>query len=29
MDRCLNGQYHIAFDWDDGPANVELTDYHR
>ena len=26
---AVNEQYRIVFDWDDGPANVELTDYHR
>ena len=25
---AVNAQYRIVFDWDDGPANVELTDYH-
>ena len=26
---AVNDQYGIAFDWNDGPTNVELTDYHR
>ena len=26
---AVNEQYRIVFDWDDGPTNVELTDYHR
>ena len=26
---AVNDQYRIAFDWNDGPTNVELTDYHR
>ena len=26
---AVNAQYRIVFDWDDGPANVEITDYHR
>ena len=26
---AVNDQYRIVFDWDDGPANVEITDYHR
>ena len=26
---AVNAQYRIVFDRDDGPANVELTDYHR
>ena len=26
---AINAQYRIVFDWDDGPANVEITDYHR
>lgn len=25
----VNRQYRIVFDWVDGPANVEITDYHR
>lgn len=24
----INRQYRIAFDWEDGPVNVEITDYH-
>ena len=26
---AINEQYRIVFDWNDGPANVEITDYHR
>ena len=26
---AANAQYRIVFDWDDGPADVELTDYRR
>ena len=26
---AINRQYRIAFDWEDGPVNVEITDYHR
>ena len=26
---AVNEQYRIVFDWNDGPTNVELTDYHR
>ena len=26
---AINERYRIVFDWDDGPANVEITDYHR
>ena len=26
---AINAQYRIIFDWDDGPANVQITDYHR
>jgi len=26
---AINAQYRIVFDWEDGPANVEITDYHR
>ena len=26
---AINMQYRIVFDWDDGPVNVEITDYHR
>lgn len=26
---AVNERYRIVFDWDDGPANVEITDYHR
>lgn len=26
---AANAQYPIVVDRDDGPANVELTDYHR
>ena len=26
---AVNERYRIAFDWEDGPANVEKTDYHR
>ena len=26
---AVNDQYRIVFDWNDGPTNVELTDYHR
>ena len=26
---AINAQYRIVFDWDDGPANVQITDYHR
>ncbi len=24
---AINEQYHIVFDWNDGLANVEITDY--
>ena len=26
---AINDQYRLVFDWNDGPANVEITDYHR
>ncbi len=26
---AINVQYRIVFDWEDGPTNVEITDYHR
>ena len=26
---AIKAQYRIVFDWEDGPANVEITDYHR
>jgi proteic killer suppression protein len=26
---AVNNQYRIVFDWNDGPINVEITDYHR
>ena len=26
---AVNEQYRIVFYWNDGPTNVELTDYHR
>ena len=26
---AINEQYRIVFDWNDGPTNVEITDYHR
>ena len=26
---AINDQYRPVFDWNDGPANVEITDYHR
>ena len=26
---AINAQYRIVFDWEDGPANVEITDNHR
>ena len=26
---AVNERYRIVFDWQDGPANVEITDYHR
>ena len=26
---AVTDQYRIVFDWNDGPTNVELTDYHR
>ena len=26
---AVKDQYRIVFDWNDGPTNVELTDYHR
>ena len=26
---AINAQYRIVFDWDDGPTNVQITDYHR
>ena len=26
---AINKQYRVVFDWNDGPANVEITDYHR
>ena len=25
---AINEQYRLVFDWNDGPANVEITDYH-
>ncbi len=25
---AINDQYRLVFDWNDGPANVEITDYH-
>ena len=25
---AINDQYRIVFDWNDGPTNVEITDYH-
>ena len=25
---AINEQYRLVFDWDDGPTNVEITDYH-
>ncbi|MCE2474577.1 MAG: type II toxin-antitoxin system RelE/ParE family toxin [Alphaproteobacteria bacterium] len=24
---AINEQYRVVFDWNDGPANVEITDY--
>ena len=26
---AINERYRIVFDWKDGPANIEITDYHR
>ena len=26
---AINEQYRIVFDWNDGPTNVAITDYHR
>lgn len=26
---AVNEQYRIVFDWNDGPTNVKLPDYHR
>ena len=26
---AINEQYRVVFDWNDGPTNVEITDYHR
>ena len=26
---AINEQVRIVFDWNDGPTNVEITDYHR
>ena len=26
---AINEQYRLVFDWNDGPTNVEITDYHR
>ena len=26
---AINEQYRIVFDWNDGPANAEIADYHR
>lgn len=26
---AINDQYRLVFDWNDGPTNVEITDYHR
>ena len=25
---AINDQYRLVFDWNDGPTNVEITDYH-
>ena len=25
---AINEQYRLVFDWNDGPANVEIMDYH-
>ena len=25
---AINEQYRLVFDWNDGPATVEITDYH-
>ena len=25
---AINKQYRTVFDWNDGPTNVEITDYH-
>lgn len=26
---AINEQYRLVFDWNEGPTNVEITDYHR
>ena len=26
---AINERYRIVFDWNDGPTNVAITDYHR
>lgn len=26
---AVNAQYRVVFDWEDGPANVEITDHRR
>ena len=26
---AINEQYRVVFGWDDGPVDVEITDYHR
>ena len=25
---AINDRYRLVFDWNDGPTNVEITDYH-
>ncbi len=26
---AINAQYRVVFGWEDGPVNVQITDYHR
>ncbi len=26
---AIDAQYHVVFGWENGPVNVEITDYHR
>ena len=26
---AINAQYRVVFGWNEGPVNVEITDYHR
>ena len=26
---AINEQYRVVFGWEDGPVNVQITDYHR